>query len=61
MQPRTAALIIVFVFIAGAIVWLVDRMARTAQGDYRLLVIGGAIAVAGAVVVLAGGLQRLRR
>ena len=54
-------LVAFFVFIAGMIVWLVDRMARTPEGDYRLLVIAGTIAIITALIGLAGGFQRLRR
>lgn len=46
--------------IAGLVLWLVTKMARTPQGDYRLLVIGGAMVFMAVVIAIASAIGKLR-
>lgn len=61
MNPRTVGLALFFVAIVALIAWLVNKMARTDDAEYRLLVIGIAIGALALGLAIAGGIKRARK
>lgn len=47
--------------IAGLVVWLTTKIARTPEGDYRLMVIGATMALVMLLIAIAAVVQRVRR
>lgn len=61
MKPRTVGMALFFAAIVALIAWLANRMARTDDAEYRLLVIGVAIGALAIGIAIAGGIQRARK
>ena len=60
-RNRTIAIALAMIPIAALVIWLTTKVARTQEGNYRLLVIGVAIVVVTLLIAIPAGIQRLRR